>query len=224
MRSSPDLGRHEAPIARRARSSPDLTPEAPRARPPEPPSSSRSLEPAPVGRSPTASETTTEAFTFNSLPLEVQEQLFGILKATLEATLIPILTKQTDLENRLDVLREAEERAAVATATRLAAGPAPRRSVAPSHSVAPQSAEAKIEAKAPTQPAVRPSMVSTSYGLVMEAPAGARRPAIEEALANVGPIDVPDFGATRRAAGRILVALLLAGVVAALAATILSYT
>src|SRR5690606_34204127 len=96
-----------------------------------------------------------------SLPLEVQEQLFGVLKAALESTLHPVLAKQTELENRLEGLREAEERAAVATAARLA-GPPPRRSVAPPSEVKPSQARstAPPEPRA-AAPVVRASMIST---------------------------------------------------------------
>jgi hypothetical protein len=66
--------------------------------------------------------------------------------------------------------------------------------------------------------------VSTSYGFVIASPSIAPRPAIERELAEVGPIDVPDFGSGRRIAGRVLLGLLLAAVAAAIAATILSYT
>lgn len=67
-------------------------------------------------------------------------------------------------------------------------------------------------------------MVTTSYGLVSIPPPGTiPRSAIEVELAKVGPIEVPDFGSSRRMAGRVVVLLLLALVLAAIAATILSH-
>jgi len=67
-----------------------------------------------------------------------------------------------------------------------------------------------------------PKMIETSYGLVM--PSTAPRPAIEIELENVGPVDVTAFTRGRVSAGAVLVALLLAGVAAAIAAMALSYT
>jgi hypothetical protein len=67
-------------------------------------------------------------------------------------------------------------------------------------------------------------MVPTSYGYVITPEGGSRRPPIEAALENLGPIDVPDFGNNRRLVGRVLVGLLLAGLAAAIVATILSYS
>ena len=66
--------------------------------------------------------------------------------------------------------------------------------------------------------------MSTSYGLVSVSPGPAPRPAIEEALERVGPIDVPDFAGKRKFAGGIVIALLIIAVVGAILATILSYS
>ena len=48
--------------------------------------------------------------------------------------------------------------------------------------------------------------------------------AIEEALERVGPIDVPDFGGSRRLVGGIVIGILILGVIGAILATILSYS
>ena len=150
----------------------------------------------------------------------MQEQLFGVLCAALDASFLPLLEKQRELEARLERLHQAEQRAAT---------PAVATAAAPSFTPAPAQASPKILPLETTQAgprsvAPRASLIPTSYGFVIEPEAAARRPSIEVALENVGPIDVPDFGRSRRAAGNVLVALLLAGVVAAIAATILSYT
>lgn len=225
MRSSPDLGRDEAPIARRARSSPDLADAAARSPVPPPVATPRvrvrGTEPTPVV--PPAVTTERDVVDSSALPLELQEQLFGLVKAALDATLTPLLAKQSELETRLHVLREAEERAAFARAAQSAVS-SPARTAAPAESAkVPPEPKSEPESQRMTQPAVRPSIVATSYGLVMEQPSAARRPDIDLELANVAPFDVPDFGSGRRA-GRLLLALLLAGVVAAIAATFLSYT
>jgi hypothetical protein len=143
------------------------------------------------------------------LPPEVQEQLFGVLRAALDASLVPLLDKQMELEERLERLIQAERAAASARAL-----PAARAvSLAPTIDVTVPSPS--ISAK--------PLVTSTSYGLVMESPAGMSRPPASLDLSNVGPIDVPDFGSNRRI-GRFLVGLLFAGVAAAIIATILSYS
>jgi hypothetical protein len=133
----------------------------------------------------------------------VQEQLFGVLRAALDASLAPLLEKQQELESRLEQLRQAEPRAATSAVSRASAALSTNEQV--------------------TSSGTKASLVPTSYGYVMTPEGGSRRPPIEVALENVGPVDVPDFGRSRRAAGKIVVGLLLAGVVAAIAATILSY-
>lgn len=152
------------------------------------------------------------------LPLEVQEQLFGVLRAALDASLLPLLEKQKVLEARLEWLNQAEQRAAAG-----AAAPAPRAQAVS----LPFSLDVKPSEPAASDPppsSTKASLVPTSYGFVIAPEGPIRRPSIELALENVGPIDVPDFGRGRRSAGNVLVALLVAGMFAAVAATILSYT
>ena len=162
------------------------------------------------------------ALQLQSLPLEVQEQLFGVLRAALDASLVPLLEKQQELEARLEALQDAPARPRMASIP-VTLGP----SIAPGpSSVAP--APVAFETT-PTQPlpSVAPktaSLVPTSYGFVIAPEGPPRRPSIDIALENVGPIDMPDFGRRRRIVGRLLVGLLLAGLFAAIAATVLSHT
>lgn len=154
------------------------------------------------------------------LTKELQEQLFGVIRASLDATLAPLHDKQRELEARIAVLRAAPTPMPlpVESVVKSATIP-PMRAMQPSLSV-----DITPQASVSTAPpaAVKPSITSTSYGLVIDS--GSRRPPpIEQALANVGPIDIPDFGGNRRRVGRVLVGLLLALVVAAITATILSY-
>ena len=208
--SSSDL----APLGRRPGSSPDLPPAgavAPRAR------SSPDLQPQPTAAAP-AAPANGAAPELPGLPLEVQEQLFGVLRAALDASLVPLLDKQQELEARLEALK-AEART----------GPSIPVLVGPSVAPAAPSVQppAPTFAASPKTPSLAPksaSIVPTSYGFVLQPSAPPPRPSIEVALENIGPIDMPDFGRGRRAAGRVLVGLLLAGLVGAIAATVLSYT
>jgi hypothetical protein len=152
----------------------------------------------------------------------VQEQLFGILRAALDASLNPLVEKQSQLEARLAWLYEQDKKLqATAAATAAAIAKAPARAPQPSLSVDITPTD-PLPPVAP-KPSIKPSIVQTSFGPVIEG-APKQLSKIEADLANVGPIDLPDFGQGRRAAGRLLVALLLAGVAAAIAATILSYS
>jgi len=141
----------------------------------------------------------------------VQEQIFGVVRAALEETLSPLIAKQAELEARLAAVHEAEQRRA-ATANAAATSKPAATSIAPAPSLAPPS----------VAPPSKASIVPTSYGLVLT-PTTPQRDAMEVALENVGPIDIPDFGG-RRMAGRLLVGLLIAGVLALVIVTLLSYT
>lgn len=157
------------------------------------------------------------------LTKELQEQLFGVIRASLDATLGPLHDKQRELEAKLEALKAAPL-ARPATAQPFTPSAPPVRAPQPSLSVdVTPSASVPPPATVSVSPSLKPSVTSTSYGLVIDT--GSRRPPppIEQALANVGPIDMPDFGGSRRRIGRILVGLLLAVVVAAIIATILSY-
>jgi hypothetical protein len=129
-----------------------------------------------------------------ALSEEAAEQIYAVLGVAFQDAIAPLIAKQKELETRLAWLQERERQAApVAVA---ASVPAPRAT---------------------------PSVVPTTYGFVTQ-PTGPQRPsAMDIALSQVGPVDVPDFGRGRRTAGMLLVGLLLAGVVAAIAATILSH-
>ena len=144
------------------------------------------------------------------------EELFGVFWAAFDASLLRLLEKQRELEARLERLQKAEQDAAPPVG---ATGAAPSPKQAPSKVLPPESPPAGPRSVAP-----KSSIIPTSYGFVIESEAPPRRPSIELALENVGPIDMPDFGRGRRSAGNVLVAILLAGVVAAIAAMILSYT
>ncbi|MBX3210216.1 MAG: hypothetical protein KF764_34610, partial [Labilithrix sp.] len=203
--SSADL----APLARRVRSSPDLQAEAVKAAAAETPSAAQATD------------------SVDSLPASAEEQIFAVVRAALEASLLPLLEKQAQLEARLEWLNQAEQRAAAVSAAAVAAAP-----VAPAASRAPVLSLPKPFEIALNQTTVsdappsggRASLVPTSYGFVIAPEGPLRRPSIELALENVGPIDVPDFGRGRRSAGSVLIALLVAGMFAAVTATILSYT
>lgn len=73
-------------------------------------------------------------------------------------------------------------------------------------------------------PTPRASLIMTSYGPVSVMPGPAPRPAMDVALENVGPIDMPDFAGKRKFAGRIIIGLLILGVISAIVATVLSYS
>ena len=154
---------------------------------------------------------------------ELQEQLFAILRASLDATLAPLHEKQSELEARIAVLRAAPTPMAPTPAPFVKSSTIPpMRAAQPSLSVdiTPHAHEGTMSTAPP--PSAKPPITSTSYGLVIDG--GSRRPpSFQQALANVGPIDMPDFGGNRRRVGRLLVGLLLALVVAAIIATILSY-
>jgi hypothetical protein len=203
----------QEPYARRARSEPEFELVAPAAAEPTATQAAPSIE---------------------GLPPALQEQLFGVLHAALNASLLPLLQKQQELEARLEWLNRAEERALAAASTAAhQAAPAAMQArgraaqfeasvtpaAAPAVSFVPSVTPEPTKSVAPTA-----SIAPTSYGFVITPDGPPPRPAIEVALENVGPIDVPDFGSGRRRAGRLLVALMLAGVVGAILATILSYT
>lgn len=156
------------------------------------------------------------------LTKELQEQLFGVIRASLDATLGPLHDRQRALEARLEALKASPPIARPATAQPFTPSTPPVRAPQPSLSV-DVTPSASVPPPAAVSPSLKPSVTSTSYGLVIDT--GSRRPLapVEQALANVGPIDMPDFGGNRRRVGRILVGLLLAVVVAAIIATILSY-
>lgn len=141
-----------------------------------------------------------------SLTDEMAQQIFAVVSAALEQTLLPLLEKQDELEIRLARLQQLPPPPA---APALA-------SVAP---MTPPPAPAPIALGS-----VRPPMASTTYGLVVTPARPPAKSQLEIDLERVGPIDVPDFGRSRRTAGTLLVGLLLALVVAAIAATILSHT
>jgi hypothetical protein len=75
----------------------------------------------------------------------------------------------------------------------------------------------------PSLPKPRPTITSTSYGLVIVPPqaAGPRPAALE--LRDFDPVPIPDFRSFRRRAGHVLLAVLILGVAGAIVATILSY-
>jgi hypothetical protein len=166
------------PTARRARSIPDLTPSAPQVGEPARAhaESARSLPATPRVQEAAAAAV-------EGLSAEAQDQLYGVLKAALDASIAPLVAKQEELEARLEVLRKAP---AVQVSSHVAISRAPEPS--------------------------KTSIVPTSYGLVIQPEGPLKRPAIEAALENVGPIDMPNFGSGRRAAGRVVVFVLLAGV------------
>lgn len=134
--------------------------------------------------------------------VDVAERVQAILTDVLMTTLAPMLEKQRELEARLEALKAMPVRP-------------PAASIDITGSLAPSS---------PSLAPVRAQMISTSYGLVSVMPSPAPRPAIEEALEKVGPIDVPDFGGKRKWAGRIVIAILILGVVGAVVAMALSYS
>jgi hypothetical protein len=172
--------------------------------PPRPPSSADLVTSAPA--IPAAAPTRPRSVTPEPLPASelgeaAQEQLAAIIHSVLESTLAPAIAKQKELEARLEALQKGLASARVQSQASLSPAVAASTSSAP-----------------------RPAMISTSYGLVSVIPGPAPRPAIEEALERVGPIDVPDFAGKRKFAGGIVIAILIIAVVGAILATILSYS
>jgi hypothetical protein len=157
------------PTPRVAEAAPRATETAPL--PPDPPSEPARLDPA------------------------AEEQLFAVLRASLEASLLPLLEKQRELEARVEALRTAAPVKA----------PSTMRSTSPTMPLGPS-------ASAAAKPIV------TTYGLVT--PSMAPKPALD--LEAVGPIEVPDFGRSR--VGTILIGLLVVGVVGAIIAAIVSHS
>jgi hypothetical protein len=171
--------------------------------PPRPPSSSDLVTSAPA--IPAAAPARPRSVAPEPMPPAelgevAQEQLAAIIHTVLESTLAPAIAKQKELEARLEALQKAP---VIRASSQASLSPA----VQPSTSSPPRAA-----------------MISTSYGLVSVIPGPAARPAIEEALEKVGPIDVPDFAGKRKFAGGIVIGLLILAVVGAILATILSYS
>jgi hypothetical protein len=123
-----------------------------------------------------------------------EEQLFAVLRASLEASLLPLVEKQRELEARVEALRTAPAKA-----------PSTMRSTSPTMPLGPSASAA-------------PKPIVTTYGLVI--PSVAPKPALD--LEAVGPIDMPDFGRSR--VGSILIGLLVVGVVGAIIAAIVSHS
>lgn len=240
--SSPDF-----PPMRRARSSPDLPPLVQTLQMPAVNAPQASTAPIPVKPSvvaappaaapmpaptPTPTPTPNPAAVVESLPSEVQEQLFGILRAALDQTVAPLREKQRELEAKLAWLHQenerlkAEARSQPKVPVAAPVGDAAASLVVKAPSIAPARgpmASIDITAGVNVDPAPKPSIVvQTSYGPVI-APQTVKRPEIEVALENVGPVDITEFGRGRISAGAVLVVLLLAGVAAAIAAMALSY-
>lgn len=141
------------------------------------------------------------------------EQLAAIVQTVFDSTIAPLRTKQGELEARLQLLLQ---KAPAPMRQPSISGLAPVRSMAPSVDIT-GSFNSNV-------PGARPSLISTSYGLVSVMPGPAPRPAIDEALERVGPIDVPDFAGKRKFAGAIVIGILILAVVGAILATILSYS
>jgi hypothetical protein len=181
----------------------------------QPRAEARPAPPAPAAPAPSPSPS----------PDELVDEIIAVVGAALEATLPPLLEpllqKQRDLEDRLIWLKqdvEAQEARRQAAAIIPPAPPTPQFALTP---VAP----AVMPAPVVPAPPVRAATVSaTTFGLVTVPPPGPRRSQLEIALEQVGPVDVPDFGRSRRVVGTVLVGFLLALVVAAIAAAILSHT
>lgn len=213
-----------APAARKAEPAPQI--------PPRPPSSAEIVTsaaplPAPAARSVVAAEPrpapAAPASDPAPAPASVElsdaavEQLASIVHGVLESTLGPLKTKQKELEARLETLQKASA-PIIQAVTRQPSQTslAPVRSMSPSVDITGSFSSGA--------PGPRPSMISTSYGLVSVMPGPAPRPAIEAALERVGPIDVPDFAGKRKFAGGIVIGILILAVVGAILATILSYS
>lgn len=185
------------PAATARRSAADFAPI-----PPRPPSSAEivtSAAPLPAASVAAAPPSQVE------LADEAVEQLAAVVHAVLESSVAPLKAKQKELEARLEALQKARRSSAP-----------PVRSMAPSVDVTGSLGSAA--------PGPRPSMISTSYGLVSVMPGPPPRPAIEEALERVGPIDVPDFAGKRKFAGGVVIGVLILAVVGAILATVLSYS
>ncbi|HVJ90847.1 MAG TPA: hypothetical protein VM580_13675, partial [Labilithrix sp.] len=204
-----------APTARRARSFPDIPPLPDVAAARQPSSPDQEVDPSAVESIDTdgpPSEPGGARPFIQSLPEEVQEQLYGTLCDALDASLAPALEKQKELEARVALLLQSGQSAAANASARVPsaatlAQPARAPSLAPKASLPPKT-----------------SLVPTSYGYVLASEGAVPRPALDVALEKVGPIDnLPDFGRNRRIVGRILVALLLAGLLAVITATVLSH-
>lgn len=145
-----------------------------------------------------------------------QEQLTAILRNVLESTLAPVLAKQQELETRVEALQAKPSTVGMTPTINVRTTTGTHRSAAPSVDIT-----GSFNSGAPSQ---RPALIATSYGLVSVPSVPAPRPAIEEALEKVGPVDVPDFGGKRRLVGGIVIGILILGVIGAILATILSYS
>jgi hypothetical protein len=160
----------------------------------------RAAETAPLPVDPPSIPEVTEPVRIVPVPAEpmalspqAEEQLFAVLRASLEASLLPLVEKQRELEARVEALRTA---GAAKVAVRATSPTMPLGPAAPAASVKP---------------------VMTTYGLVT--PSVAPKPALD--LENVGPIEVPNFGKSR--VGTVLVVLLVIAVVGAIIAAVASH-
>lgn len=214
-----------APIAPRPPSSADLVTSASPlpaasvtpARPAQP--SSPSFRDAVTPTAPMVVPAATQSSPAATMSEAAQEQLAAVLRAVLESTLAPVLAKQHELETRIEALQARPSTVGMTPTINVRAHTATgtHRSVAPSVDIT-----GSFNSGAPSSQ--RPSLISTSYGLVSVPSGPAPRPAIEEALEKVGPVDVPDFGGSRRLVGGIVIGILILGVIGAILATILSYS
>lgn len=172
-----------------------------------------------------------------------REEIWTIVRAAIEEAVGPVLTRQRELEARLERAERERDAAAsksrssasaklAATPTTTAAGASIPVAFAPSlapealapppvpqFDTTPTAPRAMPKAEPGPRPAPRGSLPPTGYGVVVsEAP----KPAAPVQAETVAPFDMPDFG-RRRAMGRVVVGVLLLGVAALVVLTILSH-
>ena len=175
----------------------------------------------------------------------MREEVWAIVRAAVSDAIAPFVARTKELEDRLAKAERALEQeresrldlvakaqAAVAAATQASAMSSIPVAIGPSVAPAAIAAAALAAPKAPRFEAPSPvvvaapvrvpggSMPPTGLGVVVTE--GPKRTLDLPAPHTVTEIELPDFGRGRRRMGRVVVALMLLGVVAAIVATILS--
>jgi hypothetical protein len=174
------------------------------------------------------------------LSAAMREQVWAIVRAAVDESIAPLQAKLRDVETKVE--RAASTKAApipVAPVTPQAvAVPARLASMPPVDSSPPAAVPATPQVRVPPAAAIpislapvaamepapltRPSYTSTSFGLVSHPP-GPPPKSIQDAADEIALIEIPDFGRKKRIMGRVIMVFIIALVLAAIIATILSH-